>query len=185
MVKASDSKPVAVDAYASFAKRYDALAPTQPHNALYERPASFELLGETAGLDILDAGCGSGICSEKLARSGARVSVFDITPEMLGLARERCAGLDVDIRLGDLEKPLDCLADGSFDRIICSLALDYVERLTPVWWVPINEVDCKAEFVREKVTRRFDVGDEQLRGGGTQNGAGCGLSALSGHGMGS
>ena len=34
-------------------------------------------------------------------------------------------------------------------------------------WIPINEVDCKAEFVREKATRRFDVGDEQLRGGGT------------------
>ncbi|WP_210212079.1 class I SAM-dependent methyltransferase [Mesorhizobium sp. M6A.T.Ce.TU.016.01.1.1] len=128
MVKASDSKPVAVDAYVSFAKRYDALAPSKPHNALYERPASFELLGEVTGLDILDAGCGSGICSEKLARSGARVSAFDITPEMLALARERCAGLDVDIRLGDLEKPLDWLADGSFDRIICSLALDYVER---------------------------------------------------------
>ena len=52
-------------------------------------------------------------------------------------------------------------------------------------WVPINEVDCKAEFVREKVTRRIDVGDEQLRGGGTQNGARCSLFALSGHGMGS
>lgn len=133
MVKAGDSKPVAVDAYASFAKRYDALAPTKPHNALYERPASFELLGEVTGLDILDAGCGSGICSEELARSGAGVSAFDITPEMLALARERCAGLDVDIRLGDLEKPLDWLADASFDRIICSLALDYVERLAPVF----------------------------------------------------
>ncbi|MER8778290.1 class I SAM-dependent methyltransferase [Mesorhizobium sp. M0220] len=136
-----DSDPVAVSAYASFAERYDALAPIKPHNALYERPASLELLGDVTGLNILDAGCGSGICSEKLARSGARVSAFDITPEMLALARQRCAGLDVDIRLGNLERALDWLADGSFDRILCSLALDYVEKLEPVF-AEFHRVSC-------------------------------------------
>ena len=52
-------------------------------------------------------------------------------------------------------------------------------------WVPINEVDCKAEFVRKKVTRRIDVGDKEWRGDGTQNWTRCRLFALSGHGMGS
>ncbi|MER9752760.1 class I SAM-dependent methyltransferase [Mesorhizobium sp. M0166] len=136
-----DSDPVAVSAYASFAERYDALAPIKPHNALYERPASLELLGDVKGLNILDAGCGSGICSEKLARSGARVSAFDITPEMLALARQRCAGLNVDMRLGNLERALDWLADGSFDRILCSLALDYVEKLGPVF-AEFHRVSC-------------------------------------------
>lgn len=124
---------IAKRAYASFADRYDREAPTKPHNALYERPASLSLLGEVAGLDVLDAGCGSGICSEKLARAGARVRAFDVTPEMVALARKRCAGLDVVIREADFSRPLDWIADGSFNRILCSLALDYVERLDPVF----------------------------------------------------
>ncbi|MET2827166.1 class I SAM-dependent DNA methyltransferase [Mesorhizobium shangrilense] len=125
--------PIAKPAYAAFADRYDALAPTKPHNALYERPASLALVGDVAGLDILDAGCGSGICTEKLARAGGRIHAFDVTPEMTALARQRCAGLDVAIREGDMSKPLDWIADGSVDGVLCSLALDYVENLQPVF----------------------------------------------------
>ncbi|WP_296745812.1 class I SAM-dependent methyltransferase [Mesorhizobium sp.] len=130
---ASDATPIAKRAYASFADRYDALAPTKPHNGLYERPATLALVGDVEGLDILDAGCGSGICTEKLARAGARISAFDVTPEMTALARRRCAGLDVDIREGDLTRPLEWLADNSVDGVVCSLALDYVEKLGPVF----------------------------------------------------
>jgi hypothetical protein len=71
MAKASDSKPVAANAYASFAKRYDALAPTKPHNALYERPASFELLSEVSGLDILD-GAAAPVSARKSWRAQVR-----------------------------------------------------------------------------------------------------------------
>ncbi|KVP25386.1 hypothetical protein WJ86_13600 [Burkholderia multivorans] len=55
-------------AYAEFAQRYADIAPTKPHNALYERPATLALLGDVAGQTVLDAGCGPGICSELLAR---------------------------------------------------------------------------------------------------------------------
>ena len=37
-------EPIARRVYGSFASRYAALAPTKPHNALYERPASLALL---------------------------------------------------------------------------------------------------------------------------------------------
>lgn len=119
--------------YAAFADRYAALAPTKPHNGLYERPASLGLLGDVNGLRVLDAGCGPGICSEILARGGASVSGFDVTPEMVALARDRCAGLDAEFRVGDFSGPLDWLGDGSFDRVLCSLALDYVRDLAPVF----------------------------------------------------
>ncbi|MER9296194.1 class I SAM-dependent methyltransferase [Mesorhizobium sp. M0621] len=132
MTSSSDT-PIARRAYASFADRYDALAPGKPHNALYERPASLALVGDVAGLDILDAGCGSGICSEKLAQVGARVRAFDVTPEMAAIASQRCAGLDVEIRVGDMTKPLDWLADHSVDGVLCALALDYAETLKPVF----------------------------------------------------
>lgn len=127
------SEPIARLAYAGFADRYAAMAPTKPHNALYERPASLGLLGPVAGLKVLDAGCGPGICSELLARQGAEVHGFDVTPEMVVLARERCRGLGVTVRPGDLAKPLDWLPDETFDRILCSLVLDYVEELEPTF----------------------------------------------------
>jgi len=126
-------EPIGRGVYAAFAERYDAVAPTKPYNALYERPATLALLGEVAGLRVLDAGCGSGICSEILARRGATVHGVDVTPEMLALARRRCAGLPVELTLGDLAKPLHWLADQSFDRVLCALALDYVAPLDPVF----------------------------------------------------
>ncbi|MCK8501630.1 class I SAM-dependent methyltransferase [Myxococcus fulvus] len=76
-------------AYSTFAERYATFALTKPHNALYERPAKMALLGEVAGLRVLDAGCGPGFCSEKLARGGATVHAFNVTPEMIPLARTR------------------------------------------------------------------------------------------------
>lgn len=134
MTESEDAEePIARRAYAGFAERYDAAAPTKPHNALCERPATLALLGEVAGLWVLDAGCGSGICSEIMAQRGATVHGVDVTPEMLDLARRRCAGLAVELTLGDLTKPLHWLSDRSFDRVLCALALDYVEPLDRVF----------------------------------------------------
>ncbi|AKT38466.1 class I SAM-dependent methyltransferase [Chondromyces crocatus] len=117
--------------YGSFAERFSALAPTKPHNGLYERPATLDLLGPVEGQRVLDAACGPGICSEILARQGATVHGFDVTPEMIALARARCAGLPVELTEGDMSAPLHWLEDGAFDKILCSLALDYLEVLTP------------------------------------------------------
>lgn len=131
--RAGTDQPLAKHAYATFAERYDRAASTKPHNALYERPASLELVGDVAGLDVLDAGCGSGIVSQILANGGARVRAFDVTPEMVALARKRCEELDVEIREADFTHPLDWMPDASVDRVLCSLALDYVETLETVF----------------------------------------------------
>lgn len=120
-------------AYSSFAERYAEVAVTKPHNALYERPATRALLGDVAGLDVLDAGCGPGINSQWLADQGARVHGFDVTPEMIELARMRCAGLPATFAVQDLGAPFAGLADASFDRIVSALAIDYVADLRPVF----------------------------------------------------
>lgn len=157
-------EPIARRAYSTFAERYDAAAPTKPHNALYERPASLALLGDVAGLDVVDAGCGSGICTEKLATSGARVRGFDITPEMLDLARKRCEGLGVDFHEGALGAPLDWLASDSTDAILCSLALDYVRDLAPVFseFHRIGRKGCRLVFSMGHPMR--DWADARARG---------------------
>ena len=43
------------------------------------RPA-FEQLGELQGLNILDYGCGHGMAAVVLARRGARLTAFDLSP---------------------------------------------------------------------------------------------------------
>ena len=129
----SMTEPLGLRSYAGFAERYASLAPEKPHNALYERPATWSLLGDVKGLRILDAGCGPGINSERLARQGASVHGFDVTPKMLELARERCHGLAAEFAPGDLGARLHWLRDGEFDKVLCALALDHVEDLTPTF----------------------------------------------------
>ena len=52
--------------YDAFAGGYAAFAETAPYNALYDRPATLDLIGEVDGLRVLDAACGA-----RLLRGGA------------------------------------------------------------------------------------------------------------------
>ncbi len=45
------------------------------------------------GTWVLDVACGTGVLSEKLARSRVRVIGIDLSPKMLELARHRCRGV--------------------------------------------------------------------------------------------
>ncbi|CAE6829878.1 class I SAM-dependent methyltransferase [Paraburkholderia nemoris] len=154
-------------AYSGFADRYAAAVTTKPHNAHYERPATMSLLGDVDGLRVLDAGCGPGICSEHLARNGAAVHAFDITPQMVDLARHRCAELPVEVVTGDLAAPLDWLPAQSFDKILCSLALDYVEDLKPVFSEFRRVARVGARLVFSMAHPMRDWMDERTRGGDT------------------
>lgn len=132
-MSSSDSASMGRTAYASFAERYAEIAVTKPHNALYERPATRELLGDVRGLHVLDAGCGPGINSAWLVEQGATVQGIDVTPEMIGLARQRCDGMAATFDVQDLGTPFATLTDNSFDAIVSALALDYVEDLAPTF----------------------------------------------------
>ena len=154
-------------AYAEFAKRYDAAASTKPHNALYERPATMALVGGVQGLDVLDAGCGSGINAALLAEGGATVHGFDVTPEMVSLAQERCRSLPVEIRAGDLTRPLDWLSDQAFDLVLCSLALDYIADLAPTFREFRRVTKPSGALVFSMGHPMRDWTDERTRGNGT------------------
>jgi len=160
------SEPIGLRAYAKFAERYAAAAPGKAHNALYERPATTALLGDVNGLHVLDAGCGPGICSEHLARNGATVHAFDITPAMVELAQSRCAGLAVEVVTGDLTQPLGWLPGHTFDKILCSLALDYVEDLRPVFCEFRRVARPGASLVFSMAHPMRDWADERTRGEG-------------------
>jgi SAM-dependent methyltransferase len=67
-----------------------------------------------AGTRVLDVGCGSGLTLALAAQRGAVPSGLDISPGLLGVARERLP--DADLREGDMESlPF---ADAAFDSVV-------------------------------------------------------------------
>lgn len=116
--------------YDAMATAYAAHNAGSGANAYYERPATIALLGDVAGLDVLEAGCGTGPLTEWLVDHGARVRAFDVSPAMLALAAERL-GDRADLRVADLGRPLDFVADASIDLVVASLVLHYLGDPAP------------------------------------------------------
>jgi 2-polyprenyl-6-hydroxyphenyl methylase/3-demethylubiquinone-9 3-methyltransferase len=160
-------RSIGLAAYSTFARRYSDEAVTRPHNALYERPASLELIGDVTGMSVLDAGCGPGLCSAYLARNGGRVSAFDVTPEMVSIARARCVGLPVEVVEADLRDPLHWIDDHTVDKVLCSLVLDYVLELLPIFCEFKRVTRAGGTLVFSMAHPMCDWIDARRRGGGT------------------
>lgn len=119
------------DAYALWAASY----PAQAHNPVMhsEERAMLALLPETLqGMDVLDAGCGSGrYMRHVLQRGAAHVTGIDLSPAMLQRAEDELgAGLAAaryTLRTGSLESlPV---ADATADLTICGLVVGHLEQL--------------------------------------------------------
>lgn len=86
-------------------------------------PALQECMGLIAGKKVLDAGCGEGYLSRKMARAGALVEAVDYSTEMLRLAKERTpSALGITYHHGNLEK-LEMFGDQSFDLIVSNMVI--------------------------------------------------------------
>jgi len=127
-----EEQPIALAVWEQMAELYAARVETKPHNAFYERPATRSLLPPVAGKRVLDAACGPGFLAEWLLDGGAEVVGFDVSSRMVELAEGRLQGR-ARIVLADLGRPLDFLEADSFDLVVSSLALDYVENWEPVF----------------------------------------------------
>jgi magnesium-protoporphyrin O-methyltransferase len=89
------------------------------------------------GRRLLDAGCGTGALSLEVAARGASVVAVDLSPTLVGLARERSSGAGqdaVDFRVGDM-----CDAGlGEFDSVLAMDSLihyeaDDIVRVLEAW----------------------------------------------------
>ena len=114
--------------YDTVAERYAAEIDQRPWNALYERPATLALLPDVRGKDVLDAGCGHGWYCQWLLDRGARVVGVDRSVRMAGLATKR-VGSRARIVHGNVSDLRDVLADATFDIVLSSLMLHYVDDL--------------------------------------------------------
>jgi SAM-dependent methyltransferase len=115
--------------YDSFAAQYEAHASVAPYNALYDRPATLQLLGDVEATRVLDAACGPGLYIEELLARGAEVIGCDAAPAMIDLARER-VGRHVPLRVHSLDDPFSWVRTASVDVVLCALAYHYVSNRT-------------------------------------------------------
>jgi 2-polyprenyl-3-methyl-5-hydroxy-6-metoxy-1,4-benzoquinol methylase len=90
------------------------------------RPA-FQQLGPFHGLDVLDYGCGHGMAAVVMARGGARLTAFDLSPGYLHEARRRAKANGVSIRFVQADGERLPFADGSFHRIWGNAVLHHLD----------------------------------------------------------
>jgi ubiquinone/menaquinone biosynthesis C-methylase UbiE len=89
-------------------------------------PVLWRFAGDVRGLDVLDAGCGTGYLSRQLYERGARVVGVDFSERMIEIARNRSS--DVDFRV-DFCAELQSLGDGQFDLLVSNYVLMDVRDL--------------------------------------------------------
>ncbi len=111
--------------YDAFATDYEEHASTAPYNALYDRPAMLELIGDVRGKRVLDVGCGPGFYIATLVDRGATVSGCDASARMIALAEAR-VGDAADLRVHSLEEPFGWVEDASIDVALAALVYHYV-----------------------------------------------------------
>jgi SAM-dependent methyltransferase len=98
------------------------------------READVGVLGDVAGLDVVDLGCGTGYFSAWLAKRGARPVGIDVTPAQLDTARRLQAETGIEFPLLEASAESVPLPDESF-------ALAFSEYGASIWcdptlWLP-------------------------------------------------
>lgn len=118
-----------LDKFDELAQRWwDANGPQKALHAL--NPVRLDYVAQRAplmGVAALDVGCGGGLLSEALAKSGAHVTAIDLAPNLLKVARLH--GLESGIKVGYRQVAVEVLADelpAGFDVITCMEMLEHV-----------------------------------------------------------
>ena len=97
-------------------------------------PNILRMLGDVSGKKVLDMACGQGIFSDQLRDKGAFVTGVDLGKELIALAETR----NESVKTKGTHKityhvtssdDLYMLKDGSFDIVVCILALQNIENL--------------------------------------------------------
>jgi SAM-dependent methyltransferase len=85
---------------------------------MWQAPESeLQVLGDVAGRDVLEIGCGAARWSIGLARRGARSTGLDVSPRQIEIARETVAAAGVEVALVEASAEAVPLPDASFDIV--------------------------------------------------------------------
>ena len=135
------------------------------------RPATLRLLDPQPGERILDAACGNGIFSRKLAEMGARVTAFDYSPQMIAHAKERCADClgSIQFEVADATDYRQVTALGyGFDRAVSNMAVMDIADIAPLFRAIYEMLEPGGVFVFSAVHPCFQTPGNEF----TQDGKG-------------
>ena len=93
------------------------------HWAMYAYLATCELKGKS----VLIVGCGFGDDALRLAKLGANVSAFDLSPDSLQIAKDLAAREGLQIAFDEMPAEKMLYADSTFDYVIARDILHHVE----------------------------------------------------------
>jgi ubiquinone/menaquinone biosynthesis C-methylase UbiE len=94
------------------------------YRELINNPSIFELIGPVAGLRVLDAGCGEGHNTRKLAHMGAHMTGIDISEKMIerAMESETASPLGITYHRSSFSS-MPILTDGAFDMAVAFMSL--------------------------------------------------------------
>ena len=108
----------------------------------FEWPESeLQILGDVAGLDVVELGCGTAYFSAWLARRGARPVGVDVTPAQLDTARRLQKLHDLDFPLVEASAEDVPLPDASFDLAVSEFGAS-------IWCEPDRWIGEAARLLR-------------------------------------
>ncbi|WP_436925704.1 class I SAM-dependent methyltransferase [Halosimplex amylolyticum] len=131
-----DDPPISRSTYDELAPGYEDItdAAIREH---YEWPTVQRLLPPLEGERVLDAACGDGFYTARLAEAGADPVGVDASPAMVRRARDRFDDEqvpgEITVHEADLTDGLPFLDDAAFDLVLCQLALEHVRDWSPVF----------------------------------------------------
>lgn len=109
----------------SFARQFERhLVDTLDYRVPEMLSSAVRALSPPAQMDILDLGCGTGLCGECLRDLARRLVGVDLAPKMLELARGR--GNYGELVQAEIGQYLSSQADASFDLVVAADVLIYV-----------------------------------------------------------
>lgn len=134
-------------------------------NDMVEIPALFSLLPELKGKHVLDMGCGYGGHCKKVVELGAdKVLGIDISKKMLEVAIDKNTNSKIDFKRMAMEDLSEL--DASFDVVISSLALHYIEDFKAVTDEVYRLLDKGGYFIfsqEHPLNTCFNYGDRWTR----------------------
>lgn len=91
-------------------------------------PRLLRFAGVTERSNLLDVGCGTGVVALTAARSGARVTGIDLTPELITCARENAALMAVKASWHEADVEALPLPDAGFDVVVSQFGHMFAPR---------------------------------------------------------
>ncbi len=99
------------------------------NHKLFIDPAIVKLLGDIAEKNILDAGCGNGYWTRRLAKKAKKVTGIDFSSDLLKIAKNKNNPPNTEFLMMDAGGNLD-FPSIKFDIILSSMVLHYVHDLS-------------------------------------------------------